>query len=213
LGPDFRATLQEAEETRPEILAEQARLAATQKGIDLARSSVLPSLVFGFGYHDLRSQTGGRVNEPQAFVGLNIPLYDAGLARGRTAEARALVDRGRTSERLARDQVDRNVQSAFLASVRERDELSVAQQALKAAQMAYDLAKVRYQTGVSSHAGISPLIELSDAQVALTLASQNLVNAEYDTAEAKLAIDYSVGRFAFVNPSLGLGELSAPPKS
>ena len=190
-GPERRAL-----STRPEILEADANIAAAKKGIVIAEKSILPSLSIGAGYFDLRSVTGTRYDEPQAFVGLTVPLFDSGLARSRVQEARASVSEAVTQKRLEIDTVTLDVQQAYLALVQARDQVAVANQALTEARGAFDIARIRYNVGVSSRAGISPLLEVSDAQAALTLADQNQVNALYDYNRARAQLDRAIGRFA-----------------
>lgn len=210
LGPEFTAALTEALVTRPEILEADADLAAAKKGILIARRSELPSVALGVGYFDTRSNTGTQIREPQAFVGLSVPLFDGGLARARVDEAKATVGSAVTARRQQVDAVTLDVQQAYLALVDARDQIGVTSQALVEARTAYSLAQVRYNTGVSSHAGISPLLELDDAQAALTLAEQNDVNARYDYDEAQARLDRSVGGFAYVANGPGYPAVPAP---
>jgi outer membrane protein TolC len=94
--------------------------------------------------------------------------------------------------------------------VEARDQIVVARQALDQARAAFDLARIRYNTGVSSQAGISPLLEVSDAQAALTLAEQNQVNALYDYNAARVQLDRSAGRLAYVQNGPGFTEAPKP---
>jgi outer membrane protein TolC len=91
-----------------------------------------------------------------------------------------------------------DVQNAYYTLIQTRAQVAVANQVLAQAQAAFDLAMIRYNTGVSSRPGVSPIIELSDAQAALTQAEQNQVNALYDYNVAKALLDRGIGRFAFV---------------
>ena len=93
--------------------------------------------------------------------------------------------------------------------IEARDQVAVANQGLNQARDAYQLARTRYAAGVSTHAGISPLLELSDAQASLTLAESNQVNAVYDYNTARAQLDRSIGRFAFVMN--GPGYSTVPP--
>jgi outer membrane protein len=206
LGPEFQKALQEALQTRPEILEADTQIAAAKKGILIARRSSLPSLSVSVGYFDVRNQTGTtRIDEPQALIGLNIPLEDAGLARARVQQARADVSNAVTNRRQQTDLVTLDVQQAYLNLVQARDQVAVASQALALARAGFQIARVRYNAGVGSRAGISPILEVSDAQAALTLAEQNQVNALYDYNGARAQLDRSVGRFAFVPNAPGYG--------
>ena len=201
LGPAFQAAVREALTKRPEIYESEASIAAARKGILIAQRSILPSLSVGVGYFDMRSVTGTRYNEPQAFVGLSLPVFDSGLARSRVREARATVSEAVTQEREQVDTVTLDVQHAYLAVVQAQSEVAVANQALSEARGAFEIARVRYNVGVSSRAGISPQLEVSDAQAALTLAEQNQVNALYDYNGARAQLDRAIGRFAYLSPA------------
>jgi len=99
-------------------------------------------------------------------------------------------------KRQATDQVTLEAEQAFLSVNEAQQRVDVANQSLTEAKAAFDLAKVRYTAGVSAHAGISPLLELSDAQSALTLAESNQVNALYDYNSANARLDRALGRYA-----------------
>ncbi len=209
LGPEFRKVLGEALVTRPEILEADAQISAAKKGIIIAERSILPSLSVSVGYFDIRSQTGTPINEPEGIVALNIPLYDAGLAKARVQEARADVSTAITTRREQTDLVTLDVQQAYLNLVQAQDEVAVANQAVLQARTAFQIARVRYNAGVGSRAGLSPILEFEDAQAALTLAEQNRVNALYDYNSARAGLDRSVGRFAYLQ--VGLGFAAPPP--
>jgi outer membrane protein TolC len=208
LGPEFRKVLGEALATRPEILEADALISAAKKGIIIAKRSILPSLSVSVGYYDIRSETGTPINEPEGIVGLNIPLYDGGLARARVQQARADVSTAITARREQTDLVTLDVQQAYLNLVQAQDEVAVANQAVLQARTAFEIARVRYNAGVGSRAGLSPILEFADAQTAQTLAEQNRVNALYDYNSARARLDRSVGRFAYLQVGPGY---SAPP--
>jgi outer membrane protein len=209
LGPEFRKVLEEALNTRPEILEADANISAAKKGIILARRSILPSLSLAVGYFDIRSQTGTPINEPEGIVALNIPLYDGGLARAQVNEAKADVSTAITARREQQDLVTLDVQQAYLNLVQAQDEVAVANQAVLQARTAFEIARVRYNAGVGSKAGLSPILEFEDAQAALTLAEQNRVNALYDYNAARASLDRSIGRFAYLR--VGPGYTAPPP--
>jgi outer membrane protein len=210
LGKEFQPLLKEALATRPEVLEADAQIAAATKGILYARRSLLPSLGLTLGYYYVRNSTGTtRINEPEASLSFSLPLDDGGLARARVQEARANVATATTNKRQTLDTVTLDVQQAYLNLVQARDQVAVANAALGQARTAFQLARTRYNAGVASRAGISPLLEVSDAQAALTLAEQNQVNALYDYNGARAQLDRSIGRFAFMLS--GPGYNSVPP--
>ena len=176
-----------------------AYIAAARKGIQIARRSLLPQVAVSAGYFNFRNSTGNRhVDEPQAQLVLTLPLFDGGVAKGREQQAREDVATAITNRRQTVDLVTQDVQQAYLNLVQARDQVAVANQAMAQAREAFDLARTRYNAGVATRAGLSPLLELSDAQAALTLAETNDVNALYDYNQSRGELYRAIGRYAFV---------------
>lgn len=186
-----------AVKSRPEVLGAIAETKAAQFGIKLANRSELPSFAIGVGYFDARSTTGTRYREPQALIGLNIPIFDGGLAAGRRDEAKAIRGKAETQLRQEVDRVKSEVLRGFVARDEALGRVKVAEVAVTEAKQAFELAQVRYNAGVASKAGLSPLLELNDAQEALAQAQENLLNANYDLLLANALIKYSTAQFAY----------------
>lgn len=205
LGPEYDAVSSEAVRLRPEILEADANISAARRGIALARRSQLPSL--GISVSGLYSPNAAgfspRTTTGQAVVSLSVPIFDAGVARARVQEARADVASAETNRRQTVDAVALEVRTAYLQLVQARDRVAVANKALAQAQEAFRLARVRYNAGVSAQAGISPLLEVSDAQAALTQAENNRVNSLFDYNNNRARLDKAVGRYSFVNSGPG----------
>jgi outer membrane protein TolC len=198
LGPEFDSELQEALRNRPEIKEAVATIEAAQKGITLARRSVLPQLNLSWSYLYAPNAGGSTplIHTWEAQAVLSVPMFDGGVAHARRQEARGNVAGAEVFRRQAVDQITLEAEQSYLSVNEARLRIDVANQSLKEANAAFDLAKVRYVAGVSAHAGISPLLELSDAQSALTLAETNQVNALYDYNSARARLDRALGRFA-----------------
>lgn len=211
-GELFETLREEALALRPEVMQADANIAAARKGIVLARRSVLPS--FGLSWNlNYAPDTAGFapiITTWQAVAQVTIPLYDGGLARARGRQARAEVATAETNRRAVVDQIVLEVRQAYLNLLQARDRVAVANQALAQAQEAFRLARVRYEAGVTAVAGVSPQIELSDAQTALVQAQSNQINALYDYNNARARLDRAVGRYAFVNNGPGY---PAPPSA
>lgn len=210
LGPDFDAVVQEAQRTRPEIMEAEADVAAARKGIQVAWRSSLPSVTFSLGYvYEPYAPAGfARVNQGEAILGVTVPVFDGGVGRARVEQARADVATAETNRRNAVDQVNLEVQQAYLALLQARDRVAVANVGLAQAQEAARLARVRYDAGVSIQQGVSPILELSSAQTTLAQAENNQVNALYDYNNARAQLDRAVGRYAFT--TTGPGYITPP---
>ncbi len=198
--PEFNGLLTDALHTRPEIMEADASIAAARKGIVLAYRSQLPTLgvVVSGNYAPDTVGFGAQTTSASAVVSLNAPIFDGGVARARRTEAQAGVALAVTSHRNAVDSVTYELQSVYQSLRIARDSLAVANQSLALAREAYRLAAVRYSAGVTAQAGVSPLLELIDAQTSLTQAESNQVNALYNYNNARSMLDKAVGRYAFV---------------
>lgn len=206
LGKTYDALVEEALKTRPEVLAAEAQVAAAHKGILLAQKSYLPSVNVSaqFTYSPDAAGFTPKTTAGALVLSVSIPLYDGGQAAAQKEQAQAVLASAQTQRRNAIDQVELDVRTAYLNLLQARDRVAVANQALAQAQESYRLATVRYNNGVS------PLLEVSDAQAALTQAEQNQVNALYDYNNARAALDRAVGRYAYTPQSPGYSALPSP---
>ena len=208
-GPEFNALLQEALKTRPEILEGDAEIAAARRGIQYARRSQLPSVNLSLNdSYQPDPAAFARQNQGSVTLGVTVPIFDGGLARGRLREARGVAASAEVNRRSSVDQVQVDVQQAYIALVQARNRVAVSNVGLSQAREAYRLARVRYNAGVSQQTGISPQLELSNAQSTLAQAQSNQINALYDYNNARAQIDRAAGRFSFTANQPGY---PAPP--
>jgi len=198
LGPEFDSDLKEALGQRPEIKEASAYIEAAKKGINLAKRSVLPSFNLSWSYLYAPNAGGSNplVHTWEAQAVFSVPIFDGGVAKARRQEAQGSLASAQILQRQTVDQVTLEAEQAYLAVNEARQRIDVANQSLDQAKEAFNLAKVRYMAGVSARSGISPLLELSDAQTALTLAESNQVNALYDFNSASARLDRALGRYA-----------------
>jgi outer membrane protein len=90
---------------------------------------------------------------------------------------------------LVREQLRLEVQQTRLSVRAARASLGAVQEALANARLRLRLAEARYQTGVGS------AIELGDAQVAVTAAAVQAVQAEQRLSTARAQLLKALGRF------------------
>jgi outer membrane protein TolC len=212
LGADYEAVLKEALGTRAEILREDANIAAAQKGITIAHAGLLPSLSVGYNlnYAPDAGALSGQALTGYAGLSLTIPLFDSGATRGRVIQARARVATAQTNRREEVDTVTLEVRDAYLNLQQAEEEIVSARQELAQADEAYRLARLRYSAGITSQTGVSPIIEVSNAQQTLTQAQSDYVNALYDYNNDRSALDKAVGRYSYTQGPLGFVSPPSP---
>jgi outer membrane protein len=120
-------------------------------------------------------------------VNMNIPIFNGFLysAEAKEAKYRAQADAERTRD--LRDQIVRDVRTAWLQAGTAYQRIGVTAELLKQANMALQLAQTRYQLGLSS------IVELSQAQLQQTSAAIDNTNAQYEYRLALATLDYQVG--------------------
>jgi outer membrane protein len=120
-------------------------------------------------------------------VNVNIPVFNGGLfrAREKEAELKAKAATERVNDLAIR--VTRDVRIAYLAALTAFDRLGLTNQLLNQAQLAMDLARGRYDLGLSS------IVELSQAQLNLTSAQIATATARYDYQAQRAVLEYQVG--------------------
>ena len=144
-----------------------------------------------------------------ATVSVAIPLFDGGISGARVTQARANVATQEINRRASVDQVTLDVRQAYLNLTQFRNSVAVANAALTQAREAYRLARVRYAAGVAGQVGVSPQVEVSNAQTALTQAESAQVNALYDYNNSRATLDRAIGRYSYV--PAGPGYAAPPP--
>jgi outer membrane protein len=115
-------------------------------------------------------------------------LFQGGLTRAQVSEAQANVIGMAAQLDLMRQQVQSDVDGARLALRAAKESLSATREALVNARERLRLAEERYAVGVGS------AIELGDAQVALTQASAQAVQADDRLATARAQLLRALGR-------------------
>jgi multidrug efflux system outer membrane protein len=176
---------------RPDLRESEARLMAANARIGVARAAYYPSIsLTGFLGSESRSLAdlfSGPARTFSLAAGLLQPIYGGGqiaggvdLADARTKEAAALYERA-----VAR--AFKEVRDAIAAQSTARDELAARKAREAALARAMDLAKLRYDGGVSS------LFELLDAGQKLLAARTEAVNADRDRRNAIVDLYVALG--------------------
>jgi outer membrane protein len=182
------ALFAEALKARPEIasLADQVR--AQELTVEALRGGYRPSLGLNSGATDAGAKVNGLTWNLSAALQVSVPIFTGGLTRAQVAEGEANLAAARSQVAIERLQVQVEIEQARLAVRAAKSSLAASADALENAQDQLHLAEGRYETGVGS------IIELGDAQVALTSAAQQKVQAEYGLFQARAQLVKALGR-------------------
>jgi outer membrane protein len=171
---------------RPELTALDLRLSAADASLASARSAWFPVLSAA-GQYGWRGQDFPLVHNWQAGATLTWPFLNGGADEARAAEQRGAVEQARASRAAEVLQVRADAEQAAFAVIEAHARRDASQVLVGQAQENLELAEGRYQAGVGS------IIELTDAQAALTSARAQQVRAGYDLATARARLVRAIG--------------------
>lgn len=122
-----------------------------------------------------------------AGVNMKIPIFNGFLYNAQAKEASIRAEADSEQVRALRDQIVRDVRTAWLASHTAWQRVAVTQQLADQANRALQLAQTRYKLGLSS------IVELSQAQLQQTQAEIGNTNAQYQYRLALATLNYETG--------------------
>ncbi|UCD85639.1 MAG: TolC family protein [Deltaproteobacteria bacterium] len=167
----------EFEEIRQAMLKDEPSLKALDKTVEASKYMLKAykadfyPIVAAFGSLQYSGNSDQFIPESDDFsetllagIQVTIPIYEGGVKSAK--KNRALRDLNKTELELVkiRKLLTLDLQNAYLAYLAARKEMDSARETVKLAEKAYDLAKLRYKTGLGN------LTELQDAELALTQA-------------------------------------------
>lgn len=129
------------------------------------------------------------VRDHWAAVGFNIglPVFTGKLLSSRKAEADLRAQSARKTLTDAENRIARNVSVALLGINNAQERVRVSQQLVDRSQQALDLARARYELGLSS------IVEFTQAQLSLVSAEIQLSASRYDVELQRAILSFHAG--------------------
>jgi outer membrane protein len=190
---------QEALIIKPEIQAEQSRLASSAKNIDIAKSAKLPSLSLsgglGTNYYKTSGLPGDKFfkqlnNNFSQFLGLslNVPIFNRFETRNNIKNAQL----NQYNQQLQLDNVKKNlykeIQQAYYNAVTSEAKYHSSEQAKRSQEEAFRLMSAKYEYGKAN------ITEFNEAKNNLMKAESDLVRAKYEYLYQNALIDFYRGK-------------------
>jgi outer membrane protein TolC len=176
--------IREASERQPELKAAIKQREATEAEVRAAYGNYFPQVSLSYMYDWLWSKNR---NEPKSGddgysvgVVVTLPLFDGFLRENALKTAKSKLERAAQTEGLVRQQIAKDVSQAALMLTAADKGVAASGTGLVQAEEDFRVVRERFEAG----RGIQ--VEVLDAQVALTRARFNIVNAlaEYHNALA-----------------------------
>ena len=197
--PDLDVLINTALQQRPDLQALTYNQQSAEKFRRAQRDQLLPTIsALGIvGVTPVRPDCyGGPVCSSNYFtsswygamgVNMNVPIFNGFLFTAEASEANYRAKAAKENTRDLRDNVVRDVRTAWLAANTAFQRVGVAAELAKEANLSLTLAQGRYQLGLGS------IVELSQAQLNQTDAAIGYVNAEYQYRLALSTLNFEIG--------------------
>ena len=188
--PDVDVLVQMALKQRPDLQSLDYHRQAEQKFSRAQADQKLPAI------NALGTVGGAPVRPGQYFrsswdggiaANVNVPIFNGFLFSAQAKEATLRADAAGEQTRQLRNQIVRDVHTAWLEANNAFTRIGVTAELLSQSSQSLSLAQTRYQLGLSS------IVELSQAQLQQTQADISHTNAEYQYRVALAALNYQIG--------------------
>jgi outer membrane protein len=185
---DLPALVDTARKQRPEIISAEKEITASEASLNASRASHRPVLSAS-----AQTQWGPDQNdwspEPSWNAGLVLSwqIYDGGATNAAVRIANANLTSAQASRDALLVTLTSELDSARARIVANRANVTASTEAVDAARAQLRLADARYAQGLGSQ------IELADAQTAVTTAEGNLIQAEWQLANAWALLKRALG--------------------
>ena len=176
-----------AKQNRPEMAQAQISVDSAQKSIEIAESNKRPtvSLSASTGWNDRLLPTDDTNWSVGASASWNI--FDAGVTKSKVSQAESSVAKAKLQVEQTTDSIEQEVRQSYLNMKEAEKRLNTTEVTVNKANEDLYIALETYRAGVSTN------LDVFDAQLALTQAKTNHVQALYDYNVNKAKLDKAMG--------------------
>ena len=173
---------------RPDLMQAEKQIDIARKGVTIARADQRPTVAATGSQKWSGTDFPGEDNNGWTVgVAVSMNVFDSGVTSGKVKSAKASVVSAEESYRQVKDQVQLDVRTAYLNMKEAEKRIDTSSVAVAKAEEDYKIAQVRYGAGVGTN------LDVMDAQVALTQAKTNYVQALYDYNVSNAALEKAMG--------------------
>ncbi|HKT33403.1 MAG TPA: TolC family protein [Nitrospira sp.] len=185
-------------EDRPELHSQEKRISQADERVQAAHALHYPTIsamgmsgVIHFSDAPLNQYGGAHVGQTNLWWGaaatVSIPIFTGFLLENRTAEAKQDRYKAERHQQDVSNRVRMEVAEAYFTIQTAKQEIGVAENEVRAARSAWELASGRYRMGLAS------VVDVTTAATALLAAEVNLADARYGAQIAAVALDFAIG--------------------
>lgn len=187
--PKMDACVSYAFANRKDLIVDTYKLKQQELAVTVAQAGYLPTLTLNAGVSGDHRFTQGHGNDHSRTIGLraNWNIFDSGVTEAAVDKAKTNYEIAELQVKKDKEDIDLNVRQQYYNMREAQRRLIATQSAVKEAEEDYYITNEKYRAGQ----GI--MLDILDAQVALSTAQLNYISAEYDYARYKAAVENAVG--------------------
>jgi len=185
LNPDSAAAF--ARDHRTELAAEQARTRAARRTLGAIRAEYLPSLGLSGGYQQTGREAGDLAGSYNVQLQLTVPILDGFRRQNRVKEENLRVDIQQIRERDLVNRVETEARQSVLDLASSQQQVSIAEERLRLAELELSQAQQRFQAGVAGS------VETTNAQGSVIAARDALIQARVNFGTARVGAYRALG--------------------
>lgn len=186
--PPFKDALLLAYDQRPELKGSLAKIESAKASIDQAKSGLYPNLSFDASYGWQQGEFSPSEKKWSVGLTVGIPIFEQLTAKSKVNQAAANLASLKATETQTIRNTELDVQQAWLSLKEAIERFDVTKKTLEQAEEDMRVSEGRYKEGLGN------ILEVIDAQTALTQARTNKVVALYDSASSSAKLDRAIGK-------------------
>ena len=174
---------------RKDLLVDQYKLEQQEQAIKAAKAGYLPTLKFSLGVDQKNTfqPSGDSSHGNSATLGLSWDLFDSGVTKAQVSTAVTNRDVAKLNLLKAKEDIDLSVRQAYYNLREAEKRFNSTKDAVNQAEEDYYIAREKYR------AGEGLMLDIIDAQEALSTARLNYISAQYDYARYKATVENAMG--------------------
>ncbi|MDR3563191.1 MAG: TolC family protein [Negativicutes bacterium] len=174
--------------SRPEGVQADKNVAIAREGVKIAKSGKMPTLTLN-GTEDWydTAHPGDKNNNWSVGLVVGLNVFDSGLTNSKVIQSEAALQKAQDQKSQTLDAIQLELRQAYLGMKEAEKRIDTSKVAVDKAEDDYRISLIRYSAGVGTN------LDVLDAQVALTQAKTNYVQALYDYNTSKAKLDKAMG--------------------
>lgn len=188
-GIDMDDCIDYAYKNRKDLLMDQYKLEQQEQAVKVAKADNYPTLKVNMGIDqsNVFNPANSSSHGTSAGLGMSWNIFDSGVTKAQIKAAQTDYDTARLNLLKDKEQIDLSIRQAYYSMREAEKRFNSTKDAVNQAEQDYYIAREKYR------AGEGLMLDIIDAQEALSTARLNQISAQYDYARYKATVENAMG--------------------